>query len=83
MTALQIALAAKRHGARFEYRGGRMSATGLDRLPAELRLELTQRLADVLAVVAEHNAPPGVRVTDVLDSARRIASQSRPSSVHA
>jgi hypothetical protein len=78
MTALQLALTAKRLGARFEYRNGRIVATRLHELPNEIRQQCIDRLADLLAVVSEHNAPPGVRVTDVLDSARRIVS-----SVHA
>ncbi len=83
MTALQLALTVKRLGACFEYRDGRLVVTNRERLPADIQQRLDQQVGDVLAVVSEHNPPIGVRVTDVVDFARRIVADSRKSSAHA
>ena len=77
MTALQFALRAKRHGARFAYRDGRIVAIGLDRLPTTFQAELRERLGDVLAVVAEHSPPHELRPSDLVDAARRVALAAR------
>jgi hypothetical protein len=77
MTPLRLGLKAKRLGARFAYRNGRIVACDLDRLPPDLRRELDARLDDVLAVVSEHSIPTDVRPSDVIDEARRIAAASR------
>jgi hypothetical protein len=82
MSALQLALKAKCAGVRFVYDGDLIAAQNLDRLPPGLRTEVERRLSDILAVVAEHSPPGGIRVTDVIDAARRIVTDSRKA-IHA
>ena len=80
MSALELVLLAKRNGASFVYRGGRVVAEHLDLLPAELRSRIEMRMGDVLACV-EESSVPDVCASDAVDAARSIARNARRSGV--
>lgn len=77
MSALRLALDAKRHGLRFEYHEGCLVARDLELLPTYLRLQVMAQLGDILAIVAEQSIPNDVRPSDAVDAARSIAIKAR------
>lgn len=84
MSALELALQARRYGVSFAYDDdGHIAAHDLHKLPAALRNEVTAHIDDVLAVVAEHSEPASARSTDILvDIARAIAIEARNTMFH-
>lgn len=77
MSALKLALLVKAFGVRFAYREGCIVATNLDSLPPELGYVATNRIGDILSVVAEQSVPTDVRASDVVDAARQIVLNAR------
>lgn len=75
LSALNLAILAKRRGARFDYSEGRLVAN-LRLLPPGMRDEVEARLGDVLACVHEHSVPCNIGAGFVLDAARAIVRQS-------
>lgn len=83
MSALSLALLAKRNGASFSYRGGRVVIDRLDALPKDLRAQVEARLADVVACVAEQSAPCELLGSDIVDAARDIVQCHRSATTRA
>jgi hypothetical protein len=75
MSALHLALAAKRHGAIFGYDDEGHIAADLRRLPPILRKRVEARLGDVLSCVAEHSIPNSVGPAFAFDAALAILNQ--------
>jgi hypothetical protein len=73
ISALRLAIRAKRAGAIFAYSdNGRIVVDDLAKLPPRLLSQVVDRLGDIIAVVSENSIPVDKMASDAVDAARAI-----------